>query len=390
MEISKQIQKPANWQDFELLCLHIWGEIWECKDTIKRHGRRGQSQAGVDIYAIPKNKEHYCGIQCKGKDAYTHKQLTNKEIDEEIEKAKKFEPALQLLIFTTTADSDVEIEKYIRLKSEENKKAGLFAVDVKFWQDIVDNLEANQHILNWYLGVSGCNDKYNFKLSFDGDESITINPIVIRKIIRYEHSTPIVIPKTRIQRIKSFLGFKEEEYFSPTFNIPPIMNPHIGLCICSHSFCDVEFKVENTGNMVLEDIELHIYIEKETCDSLFLTDFEECHRLDIEGRKNVASRTGIRRMGENLFYSPVNNKPFVQGAKDYFRASFEPKVSATPTQFEINWDLKARNFSKTGILIIKVEPVIEENVEIKSVYSLDDLVPDKVSYEHKVEYVRPF
>lgn len=391
MEISKQIQKPSNWQDFERLCMQIWGEIWECKDTIKRHGRNGQPQAGVDIYAIPKNQKHYFGIQCKGKDDYTHKQLTKTEIDEEIEKAEKFEPALQLLIFATTANSSVEIEKYIRLKNEENMKKGLFAITVKFWDDIVDLLEVNQYILNWYLGVSGCSDRYDFNLSFDGDKSMTIKPIVIKKTIKHEHSTPIVIPKTRMQKIKSFLGFKVEEYYYPSaFNLFSMIDTHAGLCACSYSFCDVEFEIENTGNMVLEDIELYIYIDKEACDSLSLTDFTKYHNFDIEGYKSVASKTGIRKMGDNLYYSPINNKPLVQSAKDYFRVSFEPKVSATPTQFELKWDLKARNFSKAGVLIIKVEPIIEEEIEIRPVYFSDDITPDEVSYEHKIEYVRPF
>lgn len=390
MEISKQFQKPANWQDFERLCMQIWGEVWECKDTIKRHGRNGQPQAGVDIYAIPKNEKHYFGIQCKGKDDYTHKQLTKTEIDKEIDNAKKFKPALQLLTFATTANSDVEIEKYIRLKNEENIKKGLFAVAVKFWDDIVELLEVNQYILNWYLGISGCNDKYNFNLSFNGNESIIIKPIVIKKIVKYEYTPPIVKSKTRIQKIKSFLGFKDIEHYIHTYDFHPLIDPHAGLCACSHSFCDVEFEVENTGNMVLEDIELYIEIEKGSCDSFSLTDFAKYNYFDIEGYKSIASKTGIRKMGDNLYYSPVNKGLLVQHAKDYFRVSFEPKVSAIPTKFEISWTLKARNFSNKGVLMINVEPIIEEKIKINSVYSLENIMPDKVSYEHKIEYVRPF
>lgn len=390
MEISKQIQKPANWQDFERLCLQIWGEIWECKDTIKRHGRNGHPQAGDDIYAIPKYEKHYFGIQCKGKDDYAHKQLTKTEIDEEINKAKTFEPALQLLIFATTSNSDVEIEKYIRLKNEENIKKGLFAVAVKFWDDIVGLLEINQYILNWYLGVSGCSDKYNFNLSFNGNRIITIKPIVIKRIVKCKYIPPIVKSKTLMQKIKSLLGFKVNEYSFPTFNSYPIINSHIGLCACSYSFCDVEFEVENTGNMVLEDIELYLEIEKGACDSFSLTDFAKYSHFDIEGYKSVASKTGIRKMGDNLYYSPINKNLLVQRAKDYFRVSFEPKVSVTPTQFEIYWTVKARNFSNKGVLTIKVEPIIEEKIEINSVYSLDAIRPDKISYEHKIEYIRPF
>lgn len=50
-----QIMKPKNWQDFEKLCKLLWGEIWNCSDSIKQHGRQGQAQHGVDIYAYVEN-----------------------------------------------------------------------------------------------------------------------------------------------------------------------------------------------------------------------------------------------------------------------------------------------------------------------------------------------
>ena len=56
------IQKPVNWQDFESLCKKLWGEIWGCSDTIKKNGRSGQAQHGVDVYGIPKGETMYYGI----------------------------------------------------------------------------------------------------------------------------------------------------------------------------------------------------------------------------------------------------------------------------------------------------------------------------------------
>lgn len=67
MIASSQIRKPSNWQDFEKLCKKLWGEIWECPDTIQCNGRSGQNQSGVDIYGKPKNETGYYGIQCKGR-----------------------------------------------------------------------------------------------------------------------------------------------------------------------------------------------------------------------------------------------------------------------------------------------------------------------------------
>ena len=98
MIAQNQLKKPSNWQDFEKLCKLLWGEIWTCEDTIKRHG--------VGVFSYVEKYGGYCDIQCKGKDDYANAQLTEGEIDTEIEKALGFEPELKLLIFATTANKD--------------------------------------------------------------------------------------------------------------------------------------------------------------------------------------------------------------------------------------------------------------------------------------------
>lgn len=108
-----QLMKPKNWQDFEKLCKLLWGEIWDCSDSIKQHGRQGQQQHGVDVYAYVERYGGYCGIQCKGKDDYANAQLTVAEINTEIKKAQSFSPKLKRLIFATTANKDSSIEQYI-------------------------------------------------------------------------------------------------------------------------------------------------------------------------------------------------------------------------------------------------------------------------------------
>ena len=87
-----KMKKPSNWQDFEKLCKLLWGEIWDCEDTIKQHGRQGQNQHGVDVYAYVEKYKGYCGIQCKGKDDYINAELTEGEIDAEIikERAERY------------------------------------------------------------------------------------------------------------------------------------------------------------------------------------------------------------------------------------------------------------------------------------------------------------
>ena len=133
--MKQQILKPENWQDFEELCKVLWSEIWECPE-IKKNGRFGQNQNGVDIYGIPKNETKYFGIQCKGKDEYTKSKLTELEITSEINKAKNFKPYLKKLYIATTANKDERIEELVK----DGKKQGYLT-----YEQIVKKTNAALH-----------------------------------------------------------------------------------------------------------------------------------------------------------------------------------------------------------------------------------------------------
>ena len=390
MKVEKQIQKPKNWQDFQRLCKNLYGEIWSCKDIIKMHGRNGQPQCGVDVYVNPKGTG-YWGIQCKGKDEYTHKQLTKEEIDEEVSRAINFKPNLKKFFFATTANCDTKIEEYVRIKSERNLAQGLFPIHVKFWDDIVQDLEDAQSTLNWYLGIAGYYDNYGFDLSFGNSrKQVTISPKIEKYIVRYRKP---VLQKNSIslwQKIKRFCGYRErEEQLLKGDDLFPLINPELWLPQVSESFCDVLFELKNIGTCVLEDLELYLTIEEDKCNDFRLTDFAECSTFDIEGHERVARKTGIRRMGKNLYYTPVDNKPLVQNVWDSFRVSFEPKASATPYDFTINWLLQSRNFETRGDLKIKVSPIIEEVVDYKFFLGDGELPVDDISYRPKKRYIKP-
>lgn len=131
---SVQIPPPANWQDFEQLCCDLWRAIWNDPNT-RRHGRQGQPQCGVDVFGRPDQKDKYAGVQCKGKDNYTNKRLTKREVKAEVEKAKSFKPALSEFIIATTGPKDAKIEELARVITQEHLEEGLFSVDIWFWRD---------------------------------------------------------------------------------------------------------------------------------------------------------------------------------------------------------------------------------------------------------------
>jgi len=187
--MKKTIGKPENWQDFESLCKKLWGEVWEIPNKIKKNGRLGQEQAGVDVYGIPKNAAKYWGIQAKGKDDYTNAKLTEKEITTEIEKAKTFKPELEVYIIATTQNKDSKIEQFVRLKDIENRENGSFEILLFCWEDIADLIEENQDTYQWYQHGIGQKGKFDFKISFNElEDNLTLKPIFEKKIIKYKHT----------------------------------------------------------------------------------------------------------------------------------------------------------------------------------------------------------
>lgn len=149
-----QILPPANWQDFETLCCDLWRAIWKDPNT-QKNGRQGQSQHGVDIYGRPNQEDLWAGVQCKGKNNYTNKSLAEKEVRDEVENAKSFEPKLSHFIIATTGPKDAKIEELARKITDEHSKSGLFSVNVLAWNDIKDRLEDFPDIINkHYPGLS--------------------------------------------------------------------------------------------------------------------------------------------------------------------------------------------------------------------------------------------
>lgn len=138
------LKHPANWEDFEDLCFHLWKNIWG-DNASHPNGRRGQRQNGVDIYGRPAFNESYTGIQCKGKNENYGKELTIEEIDKECENAKDFSPQLDTFIMATTSPRDVIVQKHCREITSKKKYA--FEVDTWSWDDIEDEVQCRPDVM---------------------------------------------------------------------------------------------------------------------------------------------------------------------------------------------------------------------------------------------------
>lgn len=365
-------RKPENWQDFEMLCKKLWGEIWDCSDSIKRNGRSGQAQHGVDVYGVPKGETYYYGIQCKGKDDYTNSTLTRKEIDNEIVKAKGFKPPLKRLIFATTANKDAQIEEYVRERDVENRNQGLFEVHLACWEDIVDLLKENRQTYQWYINDCQYKDNTDVKISFVGEEEFIIHPEYIKEITEYR----------KIQK-KNYLGNSTwNDLLMPRLpQYKPIemsfMDPFHPKRSIDYRWCKVPIKIENIGNTTIKDYKLYFFldgdcIEKLSCGIHYANDIllGEVTRAEINRRIDEERELFFSKEYDNgLIYIPKDPK-LVQ--TDYRLFDFKVKPKDGCGEIQLFWDFKSQDFSKNGILNIKVEPYYEEK---RVTIEIDDEIP---------------
>lgn len=368
-----QIKKPSNWQDFEKLCKLLWGEIWGCEDTIKRHGRQGQNQHGVDVYAYLDKYEGYCGIQCKGKDDYTDAHLTEKEIDVEIEKALSFEPSLKLLIFATTANKDSKIEAYIRKKDVENRRKGLFKMDIVFWEDIVDHLERYRFTYNWYVNNCQFKDATDVSVTFDGEEEITIHPEYVKTTIHYEYEE-----LNQMERL-----FREQKKHLNPLLIPQWNHPQR----IDKRWCKLHIHIENTGSTVIKSPKLKVCFRSEDIEKIS-DRFSYCNEflIDSATKAQINANKDANREVYQSYRNAIEYKSkeavFVQKDERNFSISIIPSDGITKLQ--LCWCFLCEDYQKNGCLTINVEPVVEENKETIVVYDEEAVKPDEVILEPKI------
>lgn len=373
MEGKLQLRKPENWQDFERLCKVLWGEIWECPDTIKRNGRQGQAQKGVDVYGIKKGECVYRGIQCKGKDDYTNSQLTESEIDSEIAKALLFTPKLKSFYFATTANKDARIEEYIRKKNLESISKGGFEIDIFAWEDIVDLIEAHRNTYNWFLNNCSYKDVSDVEVFIGGKKEYTISPEYFR-ITKEYHLKPQELSWSSEKSLKiiqantHFMNLNDVLY-------PPSKH--------DYRWCTISINIYNTGKTVIEDYKLSIIIEMENV--LEISDKFHYYNNRLMDQAAVAQinarKDAQREVFESTEYCNVieyrpKDRILVQDDHRTFKIAVKPKDNVQ--SIKVMWVLYSRNYRKEGELILNVEPKFEDKKEKVEVDNIDELKENEV------------
>lgn len=337
MKARELLHPPASWDHFEDLCKKLWGEIWACEESIKKNGRNGQAQHGVDVYGLPSGRVEYCGIQCKGKDTYFGKQFTEDEIVKEIEAAKSFKPALKKLIFATTAQKDARIEEFVRVKNIESLNNELFEIDIFSWEDITDLIYDNRRTYDWY--VRSLNFKSNKAVSItfhDGSTELVIKP-------RFKRLIPMPVPKRIIDMYK-------------IARPPAFLTDHVQSKSINHSLDDFSIHIKNIGSDTLEEYKL-IFEFKDEIQELAYTNVTVKGIVALSRVLNIPYQP--LRLDNNCG-SIIPERAILVGDDIFKSAKIFVKPLAKDYDVPIHWKFLAKDFKCEGVLTLKVLPLIDK------------------------------
>ena len=347
MDASLSLRRPNNWQDFETLCKKLWGEIWNCPE-IKKNGRAGQTQHGVDVYGIPFGEDKYYGIQCKGKDEYTNKQFSEDEIKEEIEKAKSFQPPLKKLYFATTAVKDAGIEEFVRKKNIENIATGLFEVHIFSWEDIVDLIDENKQTHDYYVKSQNYKTNKSVAITFqDGLTEIILTPRYKKTITHYRQK---IVPADLYNN--PLAGFMQQQNRFAAFSA--VHKPMSGTKV-NHSYSPLYFQIHNTGLDPIEEYKLSFKFEGEVLE---LKESNEEHYgiAAISAHRYI---TDVHLWTDSMSGKIIPKKNILVGDDTY--SSDDIYIKPAPKEYEIvvSWKLISKDFKDEGKLNILVRPKLE-------------------------------
>lgn len=355
MEAPKTLRRPANWPDFETLSKKLWGEIWNCPD-IRKNGRNGNNQHGVDVYGIPEKETEYFGIQCKGKDEYTDKQLSQEEILNEIKKAKTFEPPLKKLYFATTAVKNADIEQFVRKKNVEHLKAGLFGIEIYAWEDIVDLIDENKQTHDWYLKNQNFKVKKSVSFSFhDNSTELSANIPFKQEVIDYRQKAIAANPALQgLLTPSSMFG-----------NISANKTSMFDYKI-NHSYFKFYLRLHNTGIDPIEDFKIFLEFEG------------DCQEIDTVTKGGGGIFTPAINYTYDTFIDSkektgtiVPHRNILVGEDTMGFDDIKIKPLHSSTTIIIHWKLVSKDFKDNGQLKLNLIPEIKK--EFKTVLVEDPL-----------------
>lgn len=289
---------------------------------------------------------------------------------------------MKRFIFATTANKDVDIEEYVRIKNIENIEKGMFEVYLSSWEDIVHLLEERKNTYNWYINNCQYKESSDIEVSFDGKKECEIEPAYIKTINEYvlKVDRPVnpSIEKILPNQIKMYdiISKPYRSYFNPPVKI-------------DHTWCTISFLIKNIGSTVIEDYKIYIIFEPEKIEKLDdKFRYESGRWIDNSTRAQInASRESKREVFKSndvscvIEYIPKSNV-LVQNDYKTFKVGVKPKKGVEMTI--IKWVIKSRDYQKRGKLHLYVKEKIEEVINRFEVGNPYELKETEIIIEPKI------
>jgi hypothetical protein len=148
--MSFRYPHPDNEKSFEKFCLKFLRKHWN-NPYLKLYGRRGEEQLGIDIID-PTFSSPFRAGQCKHHESDIT--IPPLEIQEEVDKALKFDPPLEHYTILTTGRVTTHGDKKVLEINREHKEKGLFSVELLSWSDIEDYLDDYPEVVSMLTPVA--------------------------------------------------------------------------------------------------------------------------------------------------------------------------------------------------------------------------------------------
>jgi hypothetical protein len=139
---------PTDEDDFEDLCVDLLRICWN-RPRLERFGRRGQRQFGIDILDLGGQSPLHAA-QCKLREY--GKTLPSATISEEVNEARKFQPALGKYGILTTAKVSTQAQTRILEINRAHREAGVFEVELLTWDKLCELLQLHETVRETFYG----------------------------------------------------------------------------------------------------------------------------------------------------------------------------------------------------------------------------------------------
>ncbi|MBI3201451.1 MAG: hypothetical protein HYZ29_07905 [Myxococcales bacterium] len=140
-----RLPKPKSPDEFEDIATAVLRILWG-SDEVRRHGRNGQRQYGVDVlgeYQKDGTRHGAAVAQCSSSDALDWSKVERDIADMD----EGFEPRPVLFAFVSAADRSAPLQQQFAKLNEERLRKGKCGVVVLFWEDVGDVVLADRELL---------------------------------------------------------------------------------------------------------------------------------------------------------------------------------------------------------------------------------------------------